>query len=107
MKKILSFPATLDSQLRFAIANKRLLRFTYDGAARVAEPHDYGIQKGTLRLFAYQTRSIDEPSKKPGWRWFDISKIAELVVLDQTFKGSRSEPNQHHHEWDIVYVRVR
>ena len=97
---------SFDAELRMAIAGKRLVQLRYSDSLRVVEPHDYGIQKGILRLFAYQTRSLDEPFKEPGWRWFDIPKVAELVVLDQTFKGSRNEPGQRHHEWDVVYARV-
>ena len=28
------------------------------------------------------------------------------LEMDYVFNGSRNEPNQQHHEWDIVYVRV-
>src|SRR5439155_6202844 len=41
---------SVDGQLRFAIANKRLIQFRYHGDRRVAEPHDYGIQNGTPKL---------------------------------------------------------
>ena len=57
-KNVLSFPPsrehTLDSRLRFAIANKRLIRFTYESAVRVAEPHDYGVRDGAPKLLAFQ-----------------------------------------------------
>ena len=57
-KNVLSFPPsrdrTLDSQLRFAIANRRLIRFTYESVVRVAEPHDYGLRDGAPRVLAYQ-----------------------------------------------------
>jgi len=97
---------SFDAELRMAIAGKRLVQLRYSDSLRVVEPHDYGVQKGTPRLLAYQTRSLVAPSKEPGWRVFDVPKIAELVVLDQTFKGSRNEPDQQHHEWDVVYARV-
>jgi hypothetical protein len=45
----------LDTLLRKAIEEKRLLRFTYKRQERVAEPHDYGVQKGITRLFCYQS----------------------------------------------------
>ena len=57
-KNVLSFPPsrehTLDGQLRFAIANKRLIRFTYESAVRIAEPHDYGRRDGADKLLVYQ-----------------------------------------------------
>src|SRR5437016_3071189 len=40
----------LDKLLRNAITEKRLIRFTYDGKLRIAEPHDYGKQNGRVRL---------------------------------------------------------
>ncbi len=38
-----------------AIHEKRLLRFFYHGKDRIVEPQDYGIQKGIVHLFTYQT----------------------------------------------------
>lgn len=111
MNKILQFPSppkvTLDSQLRFAIANKRLLRFTYDGAVRVVEPHDYGVHRGEDKLLAYQREKAGRKGEDVrGWRWLDIAKIHDVSVLDDTFEGSRQAADQRHHEWDALYTRV-
>jgi predicted DNA-binding transcriptional regulator YafY len=92
---------TTDNQLRLAITNKHLVKLSYAGSVRVVEPHDYGVQKGNVRLLAYQLET------KPGWRLFDVEKIAELAVLETTFKGSRGASHQNHHTWDIVYARVK
>ena len=97
--------SSLDQQLRYAIANKRLLQIYYEGAQRVIEPHDYGVKKGVVSLLAYQLQSSD-PSKTSGWRLLHLSKISECVVLEQTFKGSRGEESQQHHNWDVLYLRV-
>ena len=111
MKKILSFPSpsthTLDTQLRFAIVNKRLLRFTYDGAVRVAEPHDYGVRKGETKVLAYQREKAGHKSDAVrGWRWLEIPKIQDCVVLEDNFRGSRRAADQQHHQWDVLYARV-
>jgi WYL domain len=111
MTKIIPFPSsahqTLDTQLRFAIANRRLLRFTYDGAARVAEPHDYGVRGGEERLLAYQRDKAGRTSPDVrGWRSLVTSKIHDCVVLEETFAGSRQAPDQQHHQWDVLYARV-
>jgi predicted DNA-binding transcriptional regulator YafY len=92
---------TIDDQLRLAITKKRLVKLSYSGSVRVAEPHDYGVQKGNLRLLAYQLET------KPGWRLFDVDKITELAVLETAFKGSRGASHENHHTWDIVYARVK
>jgi len=44
----------LDELIRSAIMQRNLLRFTYKGNERIAEPHDYGIQNGIVRVFCFQ-----------------------------------------------------
>ena len=64
-----------------AIRNRRRLRFTYNGKARLAEPQCYGIGvKGTelLRVHQIQGGAQREPL-------FDVSKIEDLIVLDESF----------------------
>ena len=92
-----------DRQIRTAIARRRLIRFTYGSAPRLAEPHDYGIQHGVVRLLVYQLRST--PFSR-GWRMLDVAKISGLAVLEETFAGSRRESHSHHFEWDTLFARV-
>jgi len=64
-----------------AINSKRRISFTYNGKARIAEPQCYGIgSKGTelLRVHQIQGGSQREPL-------FDVSKIQDLIALDQHF----------------------
>jgi hypothetical protein len=98
----------LDQKLRFAIANKKLLQFTYKGALRVAEPHDYGVMKGATRLFVYQLRGSSSTRGKGvvGWKLLFVEKMSECVVLDELFPGSRGAAHQRHNEWDVLYARV-
>ena len=99
---------SIDSQLRLAIANKRLIQFTYNGALRVAEPHDYGVQKGRARLLAYQLRGSSSSARNSvsRWRLLDVEKMAGCVVLNETFPGSRGQAHRHHHVWDTLHARV-
>lgn len=97
---------TIDAQLRFAITNKRLVKLSYSGSLRIVEPHDYGVQKGAVRLLAYQQQGLGPKKSEPGWRLFDVAKIADLAVLETGFEGSRGASHQNHHVWDIVYARV-
>ena len=99
---------SIDEQLRFAIASKRLIQFRYHGSLRLAEPHDYGIQNGMAKALVYQLRG---PSGVPlekviGWRLLFVSKIEGCVALEETFPGSRGRSHRQHLEWDIVYARV-
>jgi len=101
--------ASLDDQLRFAIANKRLLQFTYLGALRIAEPHDYGVMKRVTRLFVYQLRGATHSQRSPvvGWKLLEFAKIHSCTVLDETFPGSRGDSHKRHYVWDILYARVK
>ncbi len=84
---------TIDEQLRFAIANGRLVGVTYHGTARIAEPYDYGLRKNTATLMMYQVRTTGVPQGKSnrGWRLLDVSKIELLTVLSETFSGGRDK----------------
>ena len=99
---------SVDEQLRFAIANKRLMQLRYNDSLRVVEPHDYGVKKGAAMLLAYQRRSPGGSAQKAatGWRLFDVSKIAECLILEEMFRGSRGDVHQQHHVWDVLYARV-
>jgi hypothetical protein len=70
-------PQSIDEQLRFAIADKRLLEVGYHGNLRVAEPHDYGVQNGAAKLLTYQLRKRDDGRWMAisGWRMLEVSKI--------------------------------
>jgi hypothetical protein len=99
---------SIDEQLRFAIAYKRLIQVTYDAHVRVLEPHDFGIQKKATRLLAYQVRggSAHANNGGRGWKLLKVSKIESCVVLDETFHGSRALSNQGHLVWDQLFARV-
>jgi hypothetical protein len=98
---------SLDAQLRFAINSKRLIQFRYHDALRVAEPHDYGVQKGVTRVLAFQLRGASSRTTSArGWKLLDVTKISGCIVLDETFAGSRGEAHQQHYVWDVLYARV-
>ena len=100
--------SSLDYRIRYAIAHRRLVELTYQGRSRLAEPHDYGAQRGIDRLLAYQRQGPARPGMSPqGWRLFDVAKFEAFVVLDETFAGSRADHHDNHHAWDPLYARVK
>ena len=99
-------PQPIDNLLRIAITQRRKVRFWYGGKERIAEPHDYGIQRGQLRLLAYQVGGQSSTGHLPNWRWIDVSKIKDLEILDETFAGNRPVPSGEHHKWDELLLRV-
>jgi hypothetical protein len=94
----------LDRQLKLAITRRHLIQFRYAAATRIAEPHDYGLLQGAPRLLVYQLRG--ERPGPPGWRLLDLAKIERLVILPQTFKGSRGAAHRDHYRWDELFARV-
>jgi hypothetical protein len=89
-----------------AIHEKRLLRFVFGGKERIAEPHDYGIKQGVVRLFCYQVGGKSSSGRLPAWRWIEVAKMSNLEILDKTFPGSRGDSSKQHHRWDKVFARV-
>lgn len=98
--------ATVDKGLRLAIAKRRIVRFLYKGYTRVAEPHDYGVTGGRIRLLSYQIGGQSSSNPALGWRWVNPDDISEFEILDQTFPGPRPAPSGQHTEWDELYASV-
>lgn len=98
---------SLGERICRAIEQRRLIEVTYHGRLRVAEPHDYGRRGGRDRLLIYQIRATGGSDRSAvGWRLLDISDIESLIVLDETFPGSRGASHRDHKAWDEVYARV-
>ena len=104
MKQVVAF-RPFDQQLRFAIAQKRLLQLGYKGKQRLVEPHDYGIKNGVVRIMVYQ---LNDGSGQPaaGWRLLDTAGISACKVREATFAGGRGDSSQQHMEWDELFARV-
>ena len=94
-----------DKLLRDAIAEKRRLFLWYDGYLRDAEPHDYGLQKGEVKVFCYQVGGGSRSGKLPEWRMFLVGKITSAELASSTFPGPREVPGEHI-EWDELYASV-
>src|SRR5258708_12571574 len=89
--------------LNSAIENKQLLRFKYKGKERVAEPHDYGIQNGIVRLLCWQVGG-QSGGRIPGWRLIDVGDIEDCEMLDRRFGGNREVVSGKHHRWDKGFI---
>jgi hypothetical protein len=96
---------SLDQLLLSAIRTRHLIRFQYKGQERIAEPHDYGIQNETVRLFCYQIGGRSS-GPLPGWRMFDVSGIQNCELLKKEFAGNRETPTSTHLRWDKLFLRV-
>src|SRR6202048_1335200 len=96
----------LDHLLRKAIQIKQLLRFKYKGNERIAEPHDYGIQNGIIRLFCWQVGGRSG-GRISGWRLIDVAVMEDGEMLERRFGGNREVLSGKHHRWDEVFIRVK
>lgn len=97
--------AKVDRVLRAAIRQKRLVKLIYQGKPRIIEPHDYGVQNGTVKLLSYQLAGASR-GHLPNWRWMEVDAISEIGLLDRTFRGGRGSSAGKHHNWDDLYLRV-
>lgn len=95
----------VDKALRAAIAGRRLVSFSYQGRPRKAEPHDYGINKGKVRLFCYQVGGESRSGKLPDWRLLEVPDISRLEIIDESFPGPRNVSGAHI-EWDELFASV-
>jgi hypothetical protein len=97
---------SVDETIRAAIAGRRLVSFELGGYPRVGEPHDYGIIKGTPKLFFYQVGGKSSSGRPIGWRWAELAKVSDLRILEREFAGSRPVPSGRHAQWDELIATV-
>jgi predicted DNA-binding transcriptional regulator YafY len=85
-----------------AIKNKNVITFTYDGYQRTAEPHHYGILNDKDQLHAYQIGGESKSRKPVNWKNFEIGKIKELILTNDTF-----EVRSSHHPSGSKYSEIK
>ena len=95
----------MDKEIRAAIANRRLLKFMYDGCFRIVEPHDYGILNGVVTLFCYQVEGQSRRGRLPDWRLFVLSKMSDADPTNEPFAGLRPVFGDHL-VWDEIFASV-
>jgi hypothetical protein len=90
-----------------AIKNRLLLEFEYDGHYRLVESHTYGTFKtGKDTLVAYQIDGTSERGNVPDWRPFTVSKITNLVLLEDSFTGTRNGYKRGDSRMDEIYAEL-
>ena len=97
---------TLDSDLRTAITERRLIAFELAGHQRIAEPHDYGVANGKARLLFYQVGGASSSGKPFGWRSVSTANLENVRVLEDRFDGPRRTPTERNKPWDTIFASV-
>ena len=85
-----------------AIAEKRVLKFTYDGEPRVVEPHVYGRGvKGDDLLKCWQPNGFDG-----GWKLFRVSDMRTLHPTQESFSGPRQGYRRRDPALERIYAEL-
>ena len=80
--------------LREAIANKRIVEFSYRGETRRVEPYVlWRDRSGVLQLDGWSV-GFSESESNPPWRNYNLSKIGkDLIATKDVFDGRRAGYN--------------
>ena len=90
-----------------AIAQKRLLQFSYDDLTRIVEPHLFGRKfSGNDVLSAYLVEGYTESDHDPYWRNYAVENMDFVIMLDETFAGARPGYNPEDKTMEEIYCRL-
>ena len=96
----------MDAEIRQAIADKKLVEFSYQSFIRIAEPHAHGSIGGVDQLLAYQIRGGSRSRNLPKWASLPLSQMTDFRVLDETFPGKRVISRTEYRLWEATYAIV-
>ena len=89
-----------------AIAERRLLIFSYEGLPRIVVPAVYGYtQAGNLALRAYQVGGHSHSGHQPSWRLFTRHKMLGLALSEETF--TEPPPRYRARDGSFQFIRTR
>jgi hypothetical protein len=90
-----------------AIAEKRVLHFSYAGHPRVVEPYAYGVSAtGEAVLHGYQIAGGSTSKPPPGWRTFAVSGITDVVGTERRFSKARADYSAERPKLDPQWAEV-
>jgi hypothetical protein len=97
----------MDLRVCHAIAERRLLMFSYRGSVRVVEPHTYGSTRlGNEVLSAWLRAGWSRSEPEGGWRMFTWSETADVSILPEHFDGPRPRYNPGDPTFVEVFCRL-
>ncbi len=90
-----------------AIANRAVVRFSYDGGSRKVEPHCHGVSRaGKEVLRGYQVGGYSESGNPVGWRLFEVAKISGLRHSGEVFVADRPGYNPNDRDMSSIHCHV-
>lgn len=76
----------MNTEIREAIAQRRVLELRYHGYNRVVEPHAYGRDKSSDEILrCYQVGGDSESGERVGWKLLKVAEAHSVHKLTQTF----------------------
>lgn len=76
----------MNSTIREAIRDKRLLELRYHGYSRIVEPHAYGRDtSGDEILRCYQMAGGSESGERIGWKLLKLKDVFSLHIAGADF----------------------
>lgn len=89
--------------LCLAIAQREVIRFTYDGGMRTVEPHAHGYSKaGHAVLRGYQLEGASSSGVPVGWKLFAIGRMGPATGTGTRF----ATPRAGYARWDREMTTV-
>jgi len=95
----------MNAEIRRAIADKKLVEFSYQNFIRIAEPHAYGSMGGVDHILVYQVRGGSRSRKLPKWSSVPLSQMTDFRILDETFL-KRVISGTEYNFWEATYAVV-
>ena len=94
----------MNNQIIEAIENRNVIQFYYENELRVVEPHCYGMTTaGNEGLRAFQIDGYSS-SGKMGWKMYDLGKVENIEILEDTFKIPRPGYKKGDRGMDEIFV---
>jgi hypothetical protein len=92
----------------FAIRNRRLVRFVYEGLERIVIPAAYGLNRnsGNRLLRAYQVGGRDSKRSLPTWSLFRVDHVVEGQVLGELFEEIPPGYRSGDRSMDTIYAQL-
>jgi hypothetical protein len=97
----------MDAIICEAIEKRRLLQFSYDDLTRIVEPHLFGRKtSGNDVLSGWLVEGYTESDSRPYWRNYSIEKMDFIIMLEETFTGTREGYNPDDRTMEEIYCRL-
>lgn len=96
----------MNTIIRDAIHQHRLLQLSYEPGTRVVEPYAYGVNDGGHELLRAYQISGESHSREEGWKLFRVDEIEDVVALDETFQEPRLGYMRNDPSMTMIYCEL-